>query len=1139
MVRSVKDSDHSYEDYQKKFHKYAESIKKHNFEGGHRITLAKKDGKDKTIEVAAAISKLMHSYRKLGQYENLSKSGTGAQLDQILNSDKIKKEFPVKRLIFKVRKFSADLLSRFQAFRGKLKTPEITPSSRPVPESPVDAKGNAEKILDHLGDLDHKGLFFHENNLFCNIKKSTSTDAVNFLFRKKLDDGAEQEGILRFYLDGNQVHIKQFSRFSRLETDVVTLPLSELTKEKILEVVDNHFGFTPPGKGLKSNAEKILEHLGDLDHKGLFFNENDMFCDIKKSTATDAVNFLFRKKLDDGAEQKGILRFYLDKDQVHIKQFFRFDRDEIDVVTLPLSELTTEKIFEVVDNHFGFTPPGKGLKSNAEKILEHLGDLDHKGLIVFNENDMFCNIKKSMSTDAVNFLFRKKLDNGAEQEGILRFYLDGNQVHIKQFSHFSQLETDVVTLPLSELTKEKILEVVDNHFGFTPTEIAVKGNAEKILDQLGNANPDGFAFSGNDMLCVVKKSAASDTVKLAFRKDLGGGKIAAEVLSFHLDKDQVLIKESSSQRNVATVPLAEFTQERILAVVDNYIGFKPEKDLRPDAEQILAMLGNPDAKKKIDFGDGYCYIRKSSSTEAVTLLARNITGEEAVFRLYLDKDQVYLRQLLAKGEATVAVLPLKEVTQDKVIELALKHSSFSEDFGRGDQTFMARMLASVMWTAEDIKLEAIKRGFDPAKRVEDYPMAMMEDFLKHYDARKNVIVSPQMTIEKLIKDIEKSKEEGTLAKETHAAMSYMLGKYLKVVPPQDRKFFETLHQRLEDQFNYVFKEGAQLKKLLAPPALTAQANQIAGVSAQNILKKASSPEYQEVGVFVSGGWFSVTHGGHHINLEVRKVGDKFHIIASNAGSGSRNHREVFALDRDGDPVPRDDNQGITTQIFEADATEAEEILKNVLLFRYEFQESDRNSANFYALFKNAKVIEDYSLPVRPFQNIGNCGVRNIQESLFYIAQRQGKVEAVNAFQDLLTSELLAVAEHYPALKQELELKGKKPRVKPLLKGNSQLILREPLNKKDHVLPRGMKEEVAFPIGLMGAIAVTAPNLSRQQAQLVQKNGKYYLERHPRCHKDNRVGLLRGGRFQEVNGREQVEVRKGDVIQLNNYRLTVV
>ncbi|PJD96788.1 MAG: hypothetical protein CK425_05460 [Parachlamydia sp.] len=923
MVRSVKDSDHkSYDDYQKKFHKYAEIIKKHNFEGGHSITIAKKDGTEKTVEVKVAISKLMQSYRKLGQYENLSKSATGAQMAQILNSDKIKKEFPVKRLLFKVRKFSTDLLSRFKAFRGKLKTPEITPSPGPAPvsaESPLPA-------------------------------------------------------------------------------------------------------------AVKDNAEKILDHLGDLDHKGLFFNENDMFYNIKKSTSTDAVNFLFTKKLEDGGEQKGILRFYLDKDQVHIKQF----------------------------------------------------------------------------------------------------------------SRFSGHESDVVTLPLSELTKEKILEVVDNHFGFTPAEKGIKGNAEKILDQLGDPNPEGFAFSGNDMLCLVKKSSSADVVNLVFRKNLGGGKVESEVLSFHLDKDQVLIKEFSSQLNVATVPLAEFTQERILAVVDNYIGFKPPaKDLRPDADQILAKLGNPDAKNTVNFGTGgLCFIRKSNSKDAVTILARSYSGKNALFRLYLDKDQVYIKQALVTDEATIAVLPLKEVSQDKVIELAVKHTGFDEIAFDPSQTVMARMLGSVVWSMEDIKLEAIRRGFDPDKKVKDYPVAMIEDFMQHYDAAKNVTVSSQMTIEKLIGDIEKSKNEGLIAKESHAAMSHMLEKYLEIAPPEDRKLFETFQQRLEDQFNFVFKEGEQLKKLVSPPASISKANQLAKVSAQNLLQKASQPAYQEIGPFLTAGWLSTTKSGHHINLEVRKVGDKFHLVVSNAGAGSGNHREVFNLDRDGNPILRDDNQGITTQIFEADAAEAEEILKNVLLFRYELQESDTNSANFYAIFKNAKVIEDYSLPVRPFQDIGNCGVRNIQESLFYIAQRQGKVQAANDFQDLLTSELLVAAKHYPALKQELELKGRKPRVKPLLKGDSQFILREPLNKKDHVLPRGMKEEIVFPIGLMGAIAVRAPNLSRQQAQLVQKNGKYYLERHPRCHKDNRVGLLRGGRLQEVTGREQVEVRKGDVIQLNDYRLNV-
>jgi len=925
MVDGIKDKG-NFNDFQEKFQKYAEGIQTSNLEG-HKVTVAKKDGTEKSVDAKVAISKLMNSYRKLGQYQNLSKSSAASKMDQILNSPEFKNEYPVKRLMLKLNKFGADLSSSFRAFRGKLKTPEASSSPQPSAEEP--------------------------------------------------------------------------------SPGVAANPTSKPTP-------------------LLSKQEEILNKFRNFGEKTVQFSGNNLDVYARKSKTSDGISLFFKKDFKDGSVRDGILRIYLDKekDQVSIKQFFPITQAEAEIVSMPFSELNQEKILQVIEKHIG------------------------------QESNVF------------------------------------------------------------------------------------KSNAELILDKLGKPGPDEITLGPGRTALIQNFGPSSVIISTVDRS----GQSAEFTIS--IKNDQALIRQVFTDHGayeVGVMPLSALNKESVFEILNKVID--KQEDLRSPVEQMLDKLGNPTAKQRIAFGNnGFCQIRKSSAADAVTLVANGDAGDYAAFRLYMDKKQVYVKQMIGGAETTIGAIPLKDLTQKKLIDLTLKHSGFKEpESGLASHTVLARMLGSVIWSKDDIKLEAIKRGFDPDKCVGEYSAEKIKNFLNHYDAAKNINPSSDMTIAQLISKIEESKQEGLVTKESYAATSYILESYLKVVPPQDREFFETFQQRFEEQFKYEWDERPHLKKLLLPPANIAGAEQFAKKGARDLLRKADKPEYQQVGALISGGWNSRTKGGHHINIEVRKAGDKYHIILNNAGSGARFHRKVYDLGEDGYPIPRKDNAGITTKIFEADASEAEEILKNVLLFKSQPQEGDNNSGDFYELFNKAKVIEDYSIPIRPFQDIGNCSVRNVQESLFYIAQRQGKIDAVNAFQDHLTSELLLAAKHYPALERDLVLKGKKPRIKPLQQGVAQLVLREITANKDHVLPQGLKGQAVFPIGTQGVVSVEAlnvHNLSRLQAQLVQKDGKYYLERHPKCYKDNVVGLVRGAQMYELTAGNQMEVQKGDIIQLNGYKLVV-
>lgn len=631
-----------------------------------------------------------------------------------------------------------------------------------------------------------------------------------------------------------------------------------------------------------------------------------------------------------------------------------------------------------------------------------------------------------------------------------------------------------------------------------------------------------------------------------------------QVKAFYVDEN------GENQPNpVETIPLSEIrSPDHLFEIAVKHANFKTE-NLKSNAQKLLDQIGKVDFYESVEGYPGLiCRIRKSESTDAVTIFTYNSTQQGAIFRLYLEGDQVYMKELSTSKGTTVDSFPLSELSKEKVLGLASKHSGLVKEFGVGEATVLARMFASVQWDKDQIQLKAIQMGFDPAKKVGDYLQEQIDAFLAYYDAGKNVNYSQDTTIERLIKKVEASKHEGLVTKEAHAAMSHVLRSFLDSdkASSEDKKLFKVIQERMEEQFDYEWTGRRILKQALA---YGINAQELAHEQAREILAKADLPKYKTIGPFLSAGW-SREGGGHHINVETLRVGDKYHIIVSNAGAGvGRGHRPVYEYDAKGNlittyqevdergnpleddkgnPIIKEKMEGITIKTYETDAAGAEKILADVLIFNTQLQEPTA-SKDFYDLFDKATPIEDYRILPRRLQDIGNCAVKSQEEAYFYICQRLGRTSAANAFLNFLDEELLRVAKHYPALRDDLKKKGKKPPVQPLLEGSSIFVLHEMSPTKgrvEHRLPLGSKEEQIFPIGREEMVALTKPEggISRRHAVLIQKNGKYYLRRHEKCHPDNTVGCIRGGKLHTVKAGESYEVRKGDVIDLSGYRLTV-
>lgn len=577
-----------------------------------------------------------------------------------------------------------------------------------------------------------------------------------------------------------------------------------------------------------------------------------------------------------------------------------------------------------------------------------------------------------------------------------------------------------------------------------------------------------------------------------------------------------------------------------------------------NTEKMLQQLEAKEGKLEVIEGKVRCVFAASENIDEliVTTEYRGLQGN--TFRLYMEENIVVLKQKLNQhSEKFVSLWDFEQLKRNEITVLLKNNSGFfdenetSKDGGyalsdlRHSQTL--RMLSSVSFRALEIELKAIKEGLEITHKVKDYQPEKINEFLFFYHST-NMTYDSETTIKELIQKIKQSKNEGHHGEPGHLLMHSLIEQFLTTeVNKKDREIFEAIRDRIQDQIDLDNDEFAFLKCLaLCAGIEKRQIDEKAKSIADKILAKID--KYTEVGELIRGGWYDSPNSGHYISIEAIREGDHYLFHIANAGQGANDiHRPLFEQDSNGMRIAAID-KGIVIKTFKADKATAKEIIKNVLIFAAVTQEKEGAINKFYEIFEHAQICEDYSLPPRGFQKIGNCVVNNQQECFIHICQRLGNTEAANVFMKWLENSIYKEADNYPALKEALKHKESKSNIRPLNRGSSQLILVESKSGKKHVIPQGIAEGQPFKdltLGCRGdVLADKNPStcLFNQHALLAFKEGEYYLSRHPKCDLTAELNLIRNALKTSLQYSDEsffgIKLWSGDRIQLNDLELVV-
>lgn len=683
-------------------------------------------------------------------------------------------------------------------------------------------------------------------------------------------------------------------------------------------------------------------------------------------------------------------------------------------------------------------------------------------------------------------------------------------------------------IPTADLVRSDLISVVNKHINLDSTltifdllkKLGIHDNPIKKVDE------DGIEYS------IRRSTSNPSAVTVELSKN--GSQIS--VHRVRIQKGEVLVTKVTKVNEIIIekMSLEEVSIEKILEIVKK----KPvQATFKSNSDMLLNKLGSSNDCILTTLNGINCFFQKSHSRDQLLVETDNLKSRGGIFKLGVLNNKVYLQQLFYDRDKIVYVtdiekLTLQEILNEVVDRCGIKNGKDSSE------TVAARMIASVTWKEDDYYLNAERKGLDLKKLLRDQSPKALKAFMDFYDPSCKIVYNLKMSVPELIKAIQDSKIEGLHPKETYVALNQLLTKYLKekALNPEDKKLFETLLKRIREKFS--FEWGCREVLEIFIQKSSKHAETMAEHEALKILLKAYSPEYQDIGVFVTAGWKT-----HHVNLEVRKVKnhfgkDVYEIVVGNAGAASENNRAAYELDLDGNPQQKKREEklfGITTKVYQADEEQAVQILKNAILFKYKDHGSAPSiSRDFNKIFEKATVVENYSIPDRAFQTLGNCGPKSNLEAIFAIAQRLSKIDAMNDFVEFINSELADFADeiNYGAFKESLE---PKPKVEPLDKGNSTFILQES-SSLVHLFPNGKKAR-AFTVGLRGDVQLkpTSGGMSRQQAILVNEKENYYLQRHPKGNKANRVTILREGKQISV-GFDKVEIKSGDIVCVGDVQM---
>lgn len=456
----------------------------------------------------------------------------------------------------------------------------------------------------------------------------------------------------------------------------------------------------------------------------------------------------------------------------------------------------------------------------------------------------------------------------------------------------------------------------------------------------------------------------------------------------------------------------------------------------------------------------------------------------------------------------------------------------------GMDSHIARHFASVRvdagWVLQDAMRFFKVRG---DKLVSEFPREAVREFMRRHAVEGRFNIHSWTTLEGLAKKIAGLKGEGMDIQKSYQAMIDVLDIVLNKEAYQNSRseqgnVLRAIRARIDRQT----KDRPLLQQMFGEVERgnLAAAGRLAERYADLKIAEAKSPGYEKIGAFVEAGWRRIG-GGHGINVELLQVDDKWRFMITQAGSGSGHHRHDVKCDRHEQPVEINPERVIPVKIYEyGSETEAREMLKQIAFYRRgpaALRPKDGNEGKgFYALFKDGKEVDEHNIPFRPSQRMSNCALRSQEEGLFYVCQRLGCVEAANAFQDVVEDKIARNA--YPALKAKISARGPKEAIKPLIQLNAnpasaKVILSNP--KVRHVLP--LNEGGGFVIGSLAEVALPQDGrFSRQQAEIVRRQGKTYVNLH--AHNHCSVEVIKANGMQKVlEPRERLEIQSGDRLRL--------
>lgn len=617
-----------------------------------------------------------------------------------------------------------------------------------------------------------------------------------------------------------------------------------------------------------------------------------------------------------------------------------------------------------------------------------------------NYRNIECEFQNSMNSPDIIVLTK---DSTGKIGKSFRVFLEKDNVHVEEIGE----KNHAFSVNLQGISLEKLSALIASHSGF---------ELNNLLKQLQINNSLKRNFKDIEIEFITTENPDQLKAKVSMKED-------GTEQHFHLilEEDYIHIKGIGNDEKHKTIPLKNAS---IIGISEDLyiLTYKGSSNRDILWEKLIAQQ-----KSTTIFGaDNRTIMRFKPSKTADCIEIYQGFSKKIIFRMYLEGSTVIFKQVLENGESPVEELPLSVIDPDHIVKLLgnlnpIKNAE--EPFNIKTMKFgisrKRRMLGSVYFKKNEILQKALELGLTPHdKKMSEFPSEKLDSLFDYFGISilERRFIEGSLTIFQLAKEIKKRKKAGLYYQEKYEGMQEALNYFVKSteILDEDKELFKIFQDRLEEQFGLYFSTIEPLNTLTDEKSK----NEMALKIAQYVLLKVDCSKYKEIGFFVNGGWSGDKYG-HHINIEVRKIGDKFYFYLANAGAGVRYHGKVKG------------NRCVVIKIFEANAEDALEILKNIILLRTS-PDVTNHSKKFYQIFKKAKTINNSYIPSRPLQTGGNCGVRNQEECWFYACQRLEKVEAANNFLKSL-QKMLIEGDAEPFFKKKLQEKGPKEPVKPFLK----------------------------------------------------------------------------------------------------------